>query len=346
MDLPANHNAAFFSSPGLLLLLLCCLSGPGAAQEGRANVPYQIPQTVFVGDLGRLVLPLGTAAAGALSVVLEKAEELPSLRDLVISRIELESRGGNARLIVDFRAYVPGQIALPPIEIASFIFTDLEVTVASILEAEGNSLVLSGPAEPLAVPGTMGMIYGTILGIVLVILGALLMVFRGRPAFRRWREEFRRRQVIRSMGRILKQLRNALEKDGFGKTAQVLDRLSTEFKAFLSFFTGMNCQAMTGGDFLFLPSLTPEPSGPFLRDFFRSCDALRFSGEQIDRLKAIELLDQVRDFIGELEKSAEEPGGAGSTGGSGGGAAGGEGADPHEAAGGGRADSRETGRAV
>jgi hypothetical protein len=323
----APSNASFFLAPALLLL---CLSGQGAAQE------YQIPQTVFVGDLGRLVLPLGAAAAGAQGVVLEKAQ-LPSMRDLVISRIELENRGGNARLIVDFRAYVPGRIALPPIEIASFVFTDLEVTVASILEAEGNSLVLSGPAQPLAVPGTMGMIYGAVFGIVLAILGALLLGFRGGPAFRRWREELRRRRVIRSMVRILKQLRNALEKEGFGMTAQVLDRLSMEFKAFLSFFTGMNCQAMTGGDFLFLPSLTPEPSGPFLRDFFRSCDALRFSGENVDRLKGIELLDQVLDFIGEMEKPAEESGG--STGGPGGEAAAGVGAQAGEWA-------REAGRAV
>jgi hypothetical protein len=70
-----------------------------------------------------------------------------------------------------------------------------------------------------------------------------------------------------------------------------------------------------------------ECSGPFLRDFFRRCDALRFSGEQIDRLKGIELLDQVRDFIGELEKPVENPGGTGPAGDE-------------------RADLRDTGRAV
>jgi hypothetical protein len=42
------------------------------------------------------------------------------------------------------------------------------------------------------------------------------------------------------MDRILRYLGNMLEKGGPGKASGTLDRLSSEFKAFLSFFTRMN----------------------------------------------------------------------------------------------------------
>jgi hypothetical protein len=279
------------------LLILPC---PAEEARGRPDAAYQIPQAIFVGDPGRLVLPLSSALAGAGNTVLEGRDELPKTQDLIVSRIELENRRGNHRLIVDFTAFAPGVLVLPPITIAGLTFTDLEVAVASILEAGGNALVLSGPAPPLTVPGTMGMIYGTALGIAVFIAALVLLIFRGGPAFRQWRERFSRRRVIRSMGRVLRYLRNILDKEGPGSASGVLDRLSGEFKTFLVFFTGTNCRAMTGEEFLFLPSLTLEPSGPFLRDFFRRCEALRFSGVEIKSGDVTALLNQVEDFIGKM----------------------------------------------
>jgi hypothetical protein len=285
------------------LWCLILLAIPAAAQDAgvRPGEAYLIPQTVFVGDPGRLVLPLKAALPGAGSVVLDNPKELPASPVLIISRVELENRGENHRLIVDFRAFMPGVIDLPPIEIASFTFTGLTVNVASILEAEGNNLVLSGPAPPLAVPGALGMIYATVLGIAVLIAGFVLLVIKGAPAFRRWRERFRRRRMLLSMGRVLRYLRNTLDKGGSGKAPEVLDRLSTEFKTFLGLFTGMNCRAMIGEEFLCLPSLTSDPSGPFLRDFFRCCDALRFSGAAIADKDVTALLDQAWDFIGKID---------------------------------------------
>jgi hypothetical protein len=294
----------------ILLICISILSLPCPAEEarGKPDAAYQIPQAIFVGDSGRLVLPLGSAMAGIENTVLMIQDELPNTHDLIISRIEIENRGGNPRLIVDFKAFTPGVVALPPIEIAGFTFTDLEVTVASILEAGGNALVLSGPAPPLTVPGTMGMIYGIILGIAVFIAALVLLIVKGGPAFRRWRERFSRRHVIRSMGKVLRYLRNILDKEGLKGAPGVLDRLSDEFKTFLIFFTGMNCRAMTGEEFLSLSSLTAEPSGPFLRDFFRRCEALRFSGVEIRPGDVTALLNQVRDFIGKMASEKPEAG--------------------------------------
>ncbi|MDR0386637.1 MAG: hypothetical protein LBH57_01240 [Treponema sp.] len=299
--------------PAVLFWCLIALAIPVTAQD--AGEAYLIPQTVFVGDPGRLALPLGAVPPGAGNVVLDDPGELPAVPGLVISRVELENRRGHRRLIIDFRAFTPGVIELPPIEIASLTFTGLRVTVASILEAEGNALVLSEPAPPLVIPGTMGMIYGTALGIVVFIAGFVLAILRGGPVFRRLRERFRRRYVIRSMGKVLRHLRAALDKDGQGNAPEVLDELSGEFKTFLGLFTGMNCRAMTGEEFLFLPSLTSDPSGPFLRDFFRRCDVLRFGGGEITGGTVTELLDQAGDFIGKMEKyqktmDAGEPAGS------------------------------------
>ncbi|MDR0759937.1 MAG: hypothetical protein LBF74_07490 [Treponema sp.] len=291
----------------ILLLCLVLLTFPGTARDVSVQPEdaYLIPQRVFVGDSGRLALPLSTALPGVRGAVLDDPGALPRAPGLIITRVELENRGETCHLIVDFRAYTPGVIALPPIEIASLTFRGLNVHIASILEAEGNALVLSGPAPPLAVPGTMGMIYGTALGIVAFIAGFALLVLRGGPAFRRWRDLFRRRHLLWSMGKVLRNLRLTLDSCGQGQAAEALDNLSREFRTFLGLFTGMNCRAMTGEEFLLLPPLTPDPAGPFLTDFFRRCDALRFSGGEIEGGCVTELLGQVRDFIGKMEKNKE-----------------------------------------
>jgi hypothetical protein len=290
--------------PLFLLAYLIVLTVSGTAQNAGPGLEdaYLIPQRVFVGDPGRLALPLGAALPGAGSVILDDPGELPRTSGLIITRVELENRGEARRLIVDFKAFTPGVIELPPIEIASLTFTGLTVQVASILEAEGSAFVLSEPASSLVIPGTMGIIYGTALGMIAVAAGCVLLLLRGGPAFRRWREALRRRYVLWSMRKVLRHLRAALDKGGQERAAGTLDRLSREFRTFLGLFTGMNCHAMTGEEFLSLPSLTSDSSGLFIRDFFRRCDALRFSGVKIERECAAAFLDQMRDFIGKMEK--------------------------------------------
>ena len=123
-----------------------------------AFAPYLLPQTIFVGDQGRLVVPLGQAFSGiepfVLEIPLPAAEErtvpgrgavpspqrlfvigpdktaglliraglleaLPEHPDLLFRRIELERRGGTSRLLIDFIPYAPGVLSFPPIAFAS-----------------------------------------------------------------------------------------------------------------------------------------------------------------------------------------------------------------------------------
>jgi hypothetical protein len=285
-------------------VLGCCLNFLPAlalAQEAP-EPPYQVPQTVFVGDDGTLVVPLGAGFAGAAAMVLE-GPGLPQIPDLVISRIELENRGGKPRLLIGFRAYVPGAIPLPPLVIGSWTFGDLELHIASILEAGGDSLVLSPLAPSLAVPGTLGIIYGAVLGILLLILALVAFSVWGIPALKGYGERSRRRRLLRSMGKVLKQLRNNLGKGPAGE-GEVIAALSRELRVLLGLFTGMHCRAMVPGEFLGIPPLAEGYSGEFLRDLFLRCDTQRFSGQGIPREEALDLLDRVRAFTGAMAQGA------------------------------------------
>jgi hypothetical protein len=194
--------------------------------------------------------------------------------------------------LVDFQAYAPGTITLPPIEIASHTFAGLEVTISSILAVEQRGMVLSGSAEPLAAPGTAALIYGAILGLIFLLLALTLGSVWGKTRLRDIAERLKRRRVIRAMGRTLKRLRSASPDGGI----EIPETLSREFRVFLGALTGINCQAMVPSEFLGLDDLG---SGAGLRpevvaDLFRRCDALRFSGEGMEKEAVFALLDEFK----------------------------------------------------
>jgi hypothetical protein len=286
---------------GLFRILCALLALPpfplfSQTVSGTAE-PYTIPQTIFVGDKARLALPLGSAFAGTDPEVI-RGPLLPRSGDLAITRVELEKRGAAAMLLVDFQAYLPGRISLPPIEIASHTFAGLEVTISSILSVERQGMILSAPAEPLAAPGTAALIYGAILGIILLFLALALGGVWGRTRLRSFAERLKRQRVIRAMGRTLKRLRAASP----GGDLAIPETLSRDFRVFLGILTGINCRAMVPGEFLALDSLAP---GAGLRpetvaDLFRRCDTLRFSGEGMEREAVFALLDDFKSLTGLL----------------------------------------------
>jgi hypothetical protein len=312
-----SPRAALFCALRLALFLV--VAETAAAQEDGS---YQVPQTVFVGDPGQLVVPLKVPAAGVTPAVLSPAD-LPPVEDLVISRIELENRGESPRLLITFKAYAPGRYRLPPVAIGSFTFSDLEITIASILEVGEYPRVLAESAPPLAAPGTMVMIYGAVLGLILAVLALAALNFWGIPGFKRYREIWRRRRAFRSMVNLLKQLRVQLDKDGSAGAA-VLDSFTGEFRIFLELVTGINCRTVTSDEFFRLPPLPlPEGAavpgtgveaapgsrniGPFLSDLFRRCDALRFGGWNAEPSDIHAILDQARAFIADLEEANVSP---------------------------------------
>jgi hypothetical protein len=278
---------------------------PSPRGNGGAVDSYLLPQTIFVGDRGRLVKPLGQAYMAARPFVYAAPDTIPPAEDMVISRIELEHRNGSARLLIDFIPYVPGTVSFPPVIIPidgsePLTVTGLTVQVASILRPQEASL--SGFAAPLTVPGTGIVVYGAAAVVLVFLLAAAGMGIWGRKHFTAFRERFRKRRLLRAMARYLRRLGAESNSAGIFRQGELFSELSGEFREFLSLFTGINCRALTPSELggIHAPA---EVSGMYLCDLFRRWEILRFSGKKIGREDLSAVLDEVRGFIISLDKA-------------------------------------------
>jgi hypothetical protein len=298
----------------LIFLFLLQLSGSFAwAQDNqKAETPYLVPQTIFVGDSGRLVVQMGQAFLGAAAFVHTAPELLPRANDLVITRIELEQRNGNSRLLIDFIPYAPGIVAFPVIEIPSPAIEPLRVSgltasVASILSPQEASL--AEPAAPLTVPGTGLLVYGAVAVILLLIFLGIGGSIWGRKHFSAFREKWRKRRLLRVMEKFLRRLRAESEGGSVHRQMELFSLLSGEFREFLSIFTGVNCRILTPVEFREVPLSAGDAlkgdsiKGDYLCDLFRRWETLRFSGSKIGPGDLLKVLDELNEFILSLAKT-------------------------------------------
>jgi hypothetical protein len=211
-------------------------------------------------------------------------------------------------MLIDFTPFAPGELELPPItvpQLPGFSLEGCRVSVASVLAPESRGvLVLSGPAPPLAVPGTALLIYGSSSLMILALLLLLGMGIWGRPYLANLMEVRRRRRLIRLMGDIGESLRERIPQ---GSSRMILKKLSVEFRAFLGYFfdgeSGGDCRAMTAEEFsalapLFPPAEELQPVSPAsLGDFFHHLDRLRFSGGTAPGGEISALLDQMDGIL-------------------------------------------------
>jgi len=265
---------------------------------------HLIPRRIFIGDFAVLILPLPAADQNKADIVLsELSPDFPSHPNIDFHKIILEQRIGGSRLIVEFTAFVPGLLEFPAIEIGENRFTGLSVTVNSILDSR-SSLVLSGPASSLAMPGTAFMLYGTMAVLTLVILLTIWFFVKGRMFFGKWNEKWKRWKNFVSMSITEKRLYKSVLK-GEDKRI-ILDKLSDEFRIFLSFFTGINCRAMTAYEFQKMPFeklKAQNINSSFLYNFFRGCDELRFSGANVSSQEILRLLTDLHNFLETLRNT-------------------------------------------
>ena len=294
-----------------LLVFLFFLIGIAAnaqdEQPGRSSrMPYQIPQTVYVGDRATLVLPLPNHAVAS---DIEIAPPLISSGDIELHRVYLESRAPGSRLLIEFTAFAPGHFDIPPFEAGGLRFSGLSLEISSIL-GEDEPAVLSGLAPPLSIPGTAIFIYGVLTALVLVLLAAIWASVWGRRHFAQWLSERKRRRLISLMAGIEKRMRKALLS---GKDCRfILDTISSEFRSFLSLFFGVNCRAMSSAEFgqpAFLEAFATVSAecGPgCLLQFFRRCDTLRFGGGEISVSDTAALLGEIHDFLAALYRAVRE----------------------------------------
>jgi len=288
------------------------------ANANSANA-FLIPRHIYIGDPATLVLPLPEIQQNSPDIIITAGSEfLPSDPDIDFHKIILERHVTGSRLLIEFTPFITGIIEFPVIEIGELYFTDLTVSVNSIIE-EKSSPVLSGPASTLAIPGTSLILYGSLVSIVFILLITFWFIFKGRAFIKLILEKWKRYRRFSMMRKTEKRLHKEILK-GTDKRL-ILDTISDEFRTFLSYLSGCNCRAMTANEFENLPRLSLTNNGAqsevkmnipvmegrpsFLTKFFRTCDDLRFSGINVNPASLIQMLDDMRSFLDLLESEKE-----------------------------------------
>lgn len=258
------------------------------------NAPYLIPRHIFVGDPAVLVIPLPPASENSPDIILTpQSSNFPADINIDFHRILLERRVTGSRLLIEFSPFTPGVLELPPIEIAGEYFSGFTVNINSVIDSR-SPLVLSGAASSLAMPGTAFMLYGSLTASVVIIFLTVWFILKGQTLLRKLQEKWKRLRLFNSMRKTEKRLYRAVMK-GEDKRI-ILDRLSDEFRLFLTVLTGTNCRSMTAGEFSSV-TMTHESETAFLGQYFQNCDVLRFSGAGIDSKDIFRLLDDLKNFI-------------------------------------------------
>jgi hypothetical protein len=83
----------------------------------------------------------------------------------------------------------------------------------------------------------------------------------------------------------------------------ILDKISDQFRIFLSSLTGNNCRSMTAREFETYPFHVKLVEPSLLKIFFFCCDELRFSGSGLNTQDILNLLTDLRGFIKALEET-------------------------------------------
>jgi hypothetical protein len=279
-----------------LFVSLCAVS------HAQNTGTYLLPRTAYVGDRATLILPVPELRGENANISLTQGlNGFPSDDDVDFHRITLERRESGSRLLIELTAFVPGIHELPVIEIGGMTFSSLSVKISSIIDPDKPLLELSGPAPSLAIPGTAMMIYGAIAAFAALASLAVWFLFNGRRYLNGWSVKWRQWNLFISIKMLEKRLYKRLLKGVNNR--DIIDKLSVEFRAFLSYLSGKNCRAMTAGELERLPAWF---DCIFLGKFFRRCDDLRFSGGNVSTEDVFRLLSDMRNYIGTLEK-AEKP---------------------------------------
>jgi len=280
------------------------------ALHAQNKSAYLVPRIIYVGDSASFVLPLPASTQNEDFVITSyDTDLLPSAPNIDFHRIILERRIAGSRLIIEFTPFAAGVLKLPDIEIGGDRFSGFTITVNSLIDSR-SAPVLSTAASVLAMPGTAVMLYGSMAIIVILILSVFWFIFKGRAAIGRLREKLKRRRLFKSIKNTEKNLYRLVLKGA--EKRKILDKLSDEFKNFLSVFTEHNCRAMTAREFTEFFSQLPqqffaqEDDASFLGNFFRRCDELRFSGSEIDAQAVINLLSELHNFTYALENKEKE----------------------------------------
>jgi hypothetical protein len=243
-----------------------------------------VPQTVFPGDEGRLITPLpdGFSPSGSGALVVTDRSRLPFNEDIIVRRVEIDFQA--KRLLVDFVAFRPGAVEIPPVTIEGVEFPLGTIPIASILERDGYSTVLSPPERPLAAPGTFMLVIGGAAACITVVSLAVFLILYGPRQFQWCFETVRSRFLLHKARRaVLKTL--AALKAGRAGAKESAALVSKSFKTFLGAFYRKDYASYSAEDFL----ADGLPGTQAIYHIFSGCDKLRFSSTPVepDDVKAV-----------------------------------------------------------
>ncbi|GHT49142.1 hypothetical protein FACS1894102_3400 [Spirochaetia bacterium] len=289
----------------------------GYAQN--VGTSYQIPQTIYVGDKGRLVYTLSqfTSITESSKIVLEEpdssAENTESNTDFYVIIRNMELDKDAKKLFIDFQAYRTGKIKLPTILIGEEKLSGLQVQISSLLESGNSAMALSEPALPLAASGTFWIITIIIFSILLSLLLIYFFWKKGEKLFELLNTNMKSFFLVYSMFLFIKRLQKHLEK-GKILPLQAISNLSSRLRVFFSKLWKIQCIAMVPEEFLVV-EIKPEnlPQGmkerqfeddvkKQLYDYFKTCDSLRFSGETIMLESVNEIISNAKNILLTIKK--------------------------------------------
>jgi hypothetical protein len=269
------------------------------AGGGKPEGAFLIPQTVFVGDEGRLVVPLPEnvllAVKSNIVVTGSLPFELPFNDDIIVKRVEIDVEARQA--LLDFMAFRPGAVDIPPIPAAGL--PPLTVSIASILERDGYSTVLSPPEKPLAAPGTFALIIGGIAALIALAALVGLLVSYGPKHFQRLFEKMRVCFLRYKAKRAILAAENALVAGRMGMKESVA-AVNEAFRNFLGAFYRKDYASYAAEDFLADRSFS---DGAAYR-IFADCDRLRFSEARIKRESVNAVVAKTLSYIGAMDVAA------------------------------------------
>ncbi len=173
-----------------------------------------LPQDVYVGDTAEIRCTL-EGRPGLAAQKISVAGDSLFLKDMqdvytVVSADFSPSGQGEYTLSVFFIPWQPGPVDLPPflLPLPGGLYAAVDVppvTVMSILE-KVPSETIRAPAPPLVIPGTTYIVYGGIVGCVLLFSGVCVLLVKGRSLVRsvsaRLFASFRLRRFLKCARRL------------------------------------------------------------------------------------------------------------------------------------------------
>lgn len=288
------------------------ISGAGTVygQAALREAPIIIPQPLHVGDRARLILRLEASGSTDVPLVVDAPDKLPETSELRIYRIELEIRPDGPLVLIDFSAYVTGEVDFPEIEIGGYRIRPSPVQVDSVLR--DNNALLSAPAEALSAPGTQLLLYSLVIVLLSLVLGFFLFIYRILPRLKHFLAELRSHRAFRLLKKNLQKL--DCSSDNPADIREALEQLNSMLRIYLSSRFGTAFLSHTAAEInkSMLRTLSPQGAEGFSVLFGRM-DVLRFgtlhtkNGELCElAAAALSLAEALEQVLAEKARTPEK----------------------------------------